>query len=466
MLDPTVVRRASRALPALILLLVLAAGVAASPPARAAGKAGPGPGRPSDLGAYLVIDLTSGQVLAEKNAWRPWHPASITKLMTTYVAFRAIRAGHMRMSSPVVVTATSLAEPPSKMGLPLGTTLTLETALKFLIVKSANDMAVAIAEAVAGSEAEFVVEMNRQAARLGMVRTHFENPNGLPDDAQVTTARDMVLLARAIDVEFPEYRSLFRIQGLKFGKMVIRSHNRMLMRYPGADGYKTGFICASGFNIVASATRGGRRLLAVTLGGPSALSRDQGTAELLEAAFVAASTVPAKRMTLDRFGPDEATPLTPVDLKRQICGGERRKPAGEDIDDDFVPGVKLDPGTDPAGKQRKDFLLPPPPKLDLQVVSTGGADPITPWRAARGELPPAAGAATAAAGMAAAAEPTRAPGGQPLVLGLRPTQTGSLPAEPARAAPTPEQRIDSALEAVGAPLVLILPEDAAKGGKP
>ena len=448
---PTVARAA--------LLLALTFGLAAPPTVLAAPPAAAGPGRPSDLGAYLVIDLSSGQVLAEKNAWRPWHPASITKLMTTYVAFRAVRAGHMRMSSPVEVTATALAEPPSKMGLPLGSVVTLETALKFLIVKSANDMAVAIAEAVSGSEADFVDEMNRQAARLGMSRTHFENPNGLPDDAQVTTARDMVLLARAIDREFPEYRNFFRIQGLKFGKQVIRSHNRMLMRYPGADGFKTGFICASGFNIVAAATRGGRRLLAVTLGGPSALARDQGTAELMEAAFIAASTVPTRRETLDRMQPDPDTPLEPVTLKRQVCGGERRKAVGEDIDDDFVAGVKLDPGTDPSGKQRKDFLMPPPAKLDLQTVGLGGADPITPWRAARGETPKAppvvAKGGKTPPGAAIAAQPAT---GTPLVLGLQPT----LPAEP----PTPEQRIESALETVGAPLILVLPQDVAGGGKP
>lgn len=441
-----------RAVSRAALLLALSVGVGMAPPAQAAPAAGPG--RPSDLGAYLVIDLTSGQVLAEKNAWRPWHPASITKLMTTYVAFRAVRAGQMRMSSPVEVTATALAEPPSKMGLPLGSVVTLETALKFLIVKSANDMAVAIAEAVSGSEADFVAEMNRQAARLGMSRTHFENPNGLPDEAQVTTAHDMVLLARAIDREFPDYRPFFRIQGLKFGKQTIRSHNRMLMRYPGADGFKTGFICASGFNIVASATRGGRRLLAVSLGGPSALARDQGTAELMEAAFIAANSVPVRRTTLDRMQPDPDTPLEPANLKRQICGGERRLSAGEDIDDDFVPGVKLAPGTGPDGAPRKDFLMPPPAKLDLQTVGLGGADPITPWRAARGEMPKPVVAKAGKAGAAAATPPAQTP----IVMGLQPT----VPAEP----PTPEERIESALESVGAPLVLILPEDVAGGGKP
>jgi D-alanyl-D-alanine carboxypeptidase len=207
--------------------------------------------------AYVVIDVEAGTVLAHNEAATLWPPASVTKLMTAYVTFRALKSGQLDLDSAVVVSANALKEPPSKMGYKVGTAMTLDNALKMMIVRSANDITVAIAETVGGSEQKFIERMNSEAGRLGMASTRYHNPNGLPDERQVTTARDMAVLARALWLEFPEYREYFKIPAIKVGRKVLRSHNKLLEHFNGANGMKTGFICASGFNIVASATRSG-----------------------------------------------------------------------------------------------------------------------------------------------------------------------------------------------------------------
>ena len=167
-----------------------------------------------------------------------------------------------------------------KMGFPTGTIVTVDNALKMLMVKSANDMAVVLAEGVAGSIENFADLMNDTARRLGLTQSSFVNPNGLPADDQIVSARDMAILARAIIREMPEYDYYWHMPGIRMGKMVQRNHNTLLGRYPGADGMKTGFICASGFNLVASATRGGNRLIAVVLGAPSSAARALKAAQL------------------------------------------------------------------------------------------------------------------------------------------------------------------------------------------
>jgi D-alanyl-D-alanine carboxypeptidase len=285
--------------------------------------------------AFIVVDQASGTVLAEKDAGKPWYPASITKLMTAYVTFRALRAGTVRPSTPVTVTANALKEPPSKMGFPVGTTMTLDNALKMMLVKSANDIAVAVAETVGGSEAGFVVSMNAEAKRLGMNSSHFVNPNGLPDSGHVTTARDMALLARTIWSEFPEQRELFRISAIRSGDRVLRTHNSLLERYRGANGMKTGFICSSGFNVVASATRNGKSLIAVVLGSETARERTELAAKLLDAAFAGSVSGPKRDITTF-----DATASTgaPVDMRDQVCR-KRNKNEGEEDDDPILAGM-------------------------------------------------------------------------------------------------------------------------------
>ena len=241
---------------------------------------------PAAANPAIVIDAASGETLIQQDATRPWYPASLTKLMTTFVALKAVREGRITLDTPLRVSARATSMAPSKMGFRAGTLVTLDNALKMLMVKSANDIAVTIAEGVSGSVEAFANEMNASASALGMRESHFTNPNGLPDSRQVSSARDLAILGRALYVYFPEQAGLFDIGALRLGKRIIPTHNGMLGRYPGADGMKTGFTCAAGFNLVASASQGGKRLIAVVLGAPSAKSRTMLAASLLDRGFV------------------------------------------------------------------------------------------------------------------------------------------------------------------------------------
>src|SRR5215813_12039698 len=235
--------------------------------------------------AQILVDVETGKVLHAENATMPWYPASTTKIMTTYVTLRAVKEGRITLDKLLTVSPNAVAQAPVKMGFPVGTTITVDNALKMLLVKSANDMAVVLAEGVGGSIENFADLMNQHAQRLGMTQSHFVNPNGLPADEQVTSARDMAILARAAIREFPEYDYYWHLPGIRFGKKVLRNYNTLIGRYPGADGMKTGFICASGFNLVATATRDGKRLIAVVLGAPTSAGRAIHAAQLLERGF-------------------------------------------------------------------------------------------------------------------------------------------------------------------------------------
>ncbi len=233
----------------------------------------------------LLFDAGDGKVIYAEDADDLWHPASLTKMMTAYLAFEAIKNGKLSLKGKVTCSRTANKQPPSKIGLPVGGEMTVELALKALIIKSANDVAVMVAEAVAGSEAAFVEKMNATALRLGMTRTRFSNPHGLPASDQVTTARDLARLARAVVSEYPQYADYWATPSMRLGKARLHSHNALLRSFKGADGMKTGFICDSGFNVVASATRDGRRLMAIVLGEPDAKSRNIRAASLLEHGF-------------------------------------------------------------------------------------------------------------------------------------------------------------------------------------
>jgi D-alanyl-D-alanine carboxypeptidase len=273
----------------------------------------------NDKSPYIVVDVASGRVLANREADQPWYPASLTKLMTAYVAFRAVADGKLTPQSKVTQTAAAVAQEPVKMGFNLGTRMTLDNALKMMLVPSANDIAVAIAEAVSGSLADFVTAMNDEAARLGMARSHFQTPNGLPAPGEVSTARDIAVVARQILTEFPEQRGLFGIQAIQSGDAVYQSSNLMLLeRYKGADGMKTGFTCEAGYNLAATATRGGRTLLAVVLGRTSSSDRAELAARLLDDAFAAKTAVPDATPTLAAFA-DPRSDAGPLDMR--VCDG-------------------------------------------------------------------------------------------------------------------------------------------------
>jgi D-alanyl-D-alanine carboxypeptidase len=215
------------------------------------------------------------------------------------------------------------------MGFAVGTQVTVDNALKMLMVKSANDMAVLLAEGVSGSIENFATEMNRNARRIGMTQTNYVNPNGLPADEQITSARDMAMLARALIHEFPEYDYYWHLPGIKLGKKVVRNYNTLLGRYPGADGMKTGFICASGFNLVATASRDGKRMIAVVMGAPSSAVRAVQAAQLLEQGF---NTGPLSWLTPSLGVVDSLAPIdaAPVNLHEEMCGSHRKKPASEE----------------------------------------------------------------------------------------------------------------------------------------
>lgn len=234
---------------------------------------------------YILVDAGTGDVLEQQEATRSWFPASTTKLMTVYVALDAVSAGRISLNTPIYVSPRAASMAPSKMGFAPGTQVTLDNALKMLMVKSPNDIAVTIAEGVSGSVEAFAGEMNAAADKLGMRESHFENPNGLPDTRHVSSARDMAVLARALLTRFPDHADLFDIGAIRLGSQVIPNHNGLLGRYPGVDGMKTGFTCSAGFNIVATATRGGRRLIAVVLGAPSTMARGMKAVSLFNHGF-------------------------------------------------------------------------------------------------------------------------------------------------------------------------------------
>jgi D-alanyl-D-alanine carboxypeptidase len=311
--------------------------------------------------AYVVIDVEAGTVLAHNEAATLWPPASVTKLMTAYVTFRALKDGELTLDSPVVVSANALKEPPSKMGFKVGTPMTLDNALKMMIVRSANDIAVAIAETVGGTEPQFIERMNATARRLGMASTQYNNPNGLPDERQVTTARDMAVLARALWLEFPEYREYFRIPAIKVGKKVLRSHNKLLEYFQGANGMKTGFICASGFNIVASATRSGKTVIVVLLGADSANERAEIAARLLDDAFKPKVFRGKQDLVSFRSG---RSPGPAVNLRDDVCG---KRSKGKD---------KLTAAGRSALGPRFVLMEPVPVRTGLPNGSQGGSTPV------------------------------------------------------------------------------------------
>ena len=236
-------------------------------------------------GPALLFDPADGKILYSEDQDDLWHPASLTKIMTAYLTFQAIKDGTLRLDQKIPCSLIATLQPPSKVGLEVGAELSVQQALQAVIIKSANDVTVMLAEAISGSETAFVERMNQTARKLGMSRTHFVNTNGLPEDLQVTTAHDLARLARAVINEFPEYASYWSQPDMRIGRRRLGTHNALLKSFPGADGLKTGFTCDSGFNIVASATRDNRRIVAVVLGETSGNERAVRAASLLEHGF-------------------------------------------------------------------------------------------------------------------------------------------------------------------------------------
>jgi D-alanyl-D-alanine carboxypeptidase len=306
----------------------------------------------AQAGPVILFEATSGRVLYADEQDHHWYPASLTKMMTAYLTFDAIKSGRLKLTDTVVVSEKALEQAPSKLGLPIGTEIGVDIALRALVVKSANDVAIMLAEKIGGTEEGFVQLMNDTARRLGMNRTHFVNPHGLPVPGQISTARDLARLARAALQDFPEHDAVWGLSEMQLGEQRLRSHNALLRSFEGADGIKTGFICDSGFNVAASATRDGKRLIAVVLGEPSGDDRNLRAASLLNHGFETAAWKV-------RFGVPtiETMPIDPAaegvrSVRRSVvswnCNGKKparqvakRKPRG--------PKAKTAPQTRAAG---------------------------------------------------------------------------------------------------------------------
>jgi D-alanyl-D-alanine carboxypeptidase len=265
--------------------------------------------------AAMVVDAKTGRMLHGQNQDALRHPASITKVMTLYLLFEQLERGKISLTTPLRVSANASRQPPSKLGVDAGETIAVEDAIKALVTKSANDVAVVVAENLAGTEDAFAEQMTRKAHSLGMSRTVYRNASGLPDSEQVTTARDLTILARAIQERFPKYYRYFQTRTFEYAGAVHRNHNKLLGRVEGVDGIKTGFTHASGFNLMTSAKTEDRHIVAVVLGGRSGASRDQATASLVRSnlprAYAGARVAPAVAELADRPRPADV-PRPPV----------------------------------------------------------------------------------------------------------------------------------------------------------
>ena len=317
--------------------------------------------RAQSPGPSLVIDASTGAVLHEEQASQAWHPASTTKMMTAYVALRMVRARRIGLETPIPASKLAASQPRVKVYIKPGQEITLDNALKVMMVKSANDIAYVIAEGVGGTVPDFVAMMNAEARRLGMSDTVFRNPNGWHHPEQQTSARDLGILAMTMLREFPDYSDYWGIGAVQLGKVTLTNTNGLIGRYAGANGFKTGFVCASGFNVVATATRGGRTLIAVVLGAYSGAERTVKGAQILDAAF-------------SSWGGGRTVASIPASgtMARSICAEVRAFGRGAPLSDDadatgpisFTPAVLSDGDVMRAG------LMPAAPSASMR--STGG----------------------------------------------------------------------------------------------
>ena len=301
---------------------------------------------------HIVIDAASGSVISQNRANDRWYPASLTKLMTAYVTLRAISSGEIQAGSPVRISRAATRQPPSKMGYKRGVELRVDTALKIIVIKSANDVSLALAEAVAGTLQNFVLRMNLEAKRLGLTNTRFANSNGLHNPQQYSSARDMAVLSTRLLKEFPEYAYLFSTVAIKTPTRTHYSYNLLLERFPGTTGMKTGFVCASGYNLAASVVRNGRTLIAVVLGTSSQTERAVLTAKLLRQAFQKTGTGSAFLPVL------EGAP--PKNMRGLLCTEAAR-------------AARYDPSADNAVID-SPHLLPRKRSGKVLEITTGGVD--------------------------------------------------------------------------------------------
>lgn len=330
---------------------------------------------PARAEATILVDVKTGNVLEDHNATTPWHPASLSKLMTLYVTLSAIRDHRISFDTLFTVSPAAAMQAPTKMGFPAGTQVTVDNAIKMMMVKSANDMAVMLAEGIDGSVDNFARDMTETAHRLGMSETNYVNPNGLPADGQITSARDLAILARALIREFPQYSFYWHIPAIQYGRRVTHNYNPLIGRFPGANGMKTGFICASGFNLLATADQDDKQLIAVVLGAPSGAARAVKAAELLQGGFKKnplAWLMPSGE-TVDKLQPIAASP---PDLKDEMCGPHRKRLRAADDDQDGVTEASMGGDVNQKFSLLLSALRAPTAKNDKLLTEAGPVVPV------------------------------------------------------------------------------------------
>jgi D-alanyl-D-alanine carboxypeptidase len=374
--------------------------------------------------ASIVIDAATGRVLEASNADEPRYPASLTKVMTLYLLFDALERHKVALDTPLQVTALAAAQAPTKLGLRAGGTISVEDAIKGIVTRSANDAAMVIAENLGGSEAGFVARMNETARAIGMRNTVFTNPNGLPDNRQHTTARDIATLGRAIISRFPREYHYFSTRSFVWRGHVIPSHNRLVLNMPGVDGLKTGFIRASGFNLLTSAHKDGRRIVAAVFGGRSGSSRDAEMRGLVTAFLPKATPAGAEPALIAAAAPAPAPVPMPLAAPQALVPVQVAA-AADAAPQPVVRRVRT------AVVEAAAVPLPrPAPTAVAEADTTGGATPAP----RRNTLTPRAIAARV---NRATAMVTTTPGSPALrwVVGAQPAMSGEARAFAATATP-------------------------------
>lgn len=333
--------------------------------------------------AAFVVDETTGEVLHARRADDARYPASLTKMMTLYMLFEALERGDVTMSTPLSVSRHAAGQSPSVLGVASGDTVTVETAIRALVIRSANDIAVVVGEHLAGTETAFAARMTERARELGLTRTTFRNASGLPNSRQMTTARDMARLAIALHRDFPQYFHYFRERSFVHNGRTWRSHNNLVGRVNGVDGMKTGYIRASGFNIAVSAERSGHRIVAVVMGGPTAASRDNHAEELVNAAFrsferreqilMAANDI-APRMNPIRLQDQIAVEIAQLDLRGPVAQGDAENlPALRVVlDDSPAPEHRPEPAAAVEPSPAQSSIVEPAPVRTAAAAANAG----------------------------------------------------------------------------------------------
>lgn len=342
--------------------------------------------------AAMVVDARTGEVLHARNADTRLHPASLTKMMTLYIAFQAVERGEISLDTKVRISKHAASEPPSKLGLRSGQRIALRYLIRAAAVKSANDAATAIGEAISGSEAAFARRMNRTAKSLGMTRTTFKNAHGLTENGHMSTARDMTTLGRHVLYDYPEYYNLFSRTSTHAGiKSVNNTNRRLLANYRGADGIKTGYTRAAGFNLVASAERGQERIIATVFGGKSTTSRNARVAELLDMGFRRApSRAPLRKPALPVYAGNEpdSAPASGAGKTVRVSGAVTRS-----LRPKLRPGLAPEAPVVTAAAEPVPLQDPAVSQTDIAaalVAAQVATQPIAPETMALASAPPAA----------------------------------------------------------------------------